>query len=90
MHISRRSTRLIQALIPIPIAVGLAALLLLAGCGAPATAADTQALAASATVRIHAAGPVFLRGDHGGLSWSRGVALPGALRFLLGPRAALP
>ncbi len=34
MHISRRSTRLIQALIPIPIAVGLAALLLLAGCGA--------------------------------------------------------
>ena len=75
MHISPRSSRLIQALIPIPIAVGLAALLLLAGCGGVAPAADTQALALTTTVRVHAGGPVTLRGDQGGLSWSRGVAL---------------
>jgi hypothetical protein len=33
MHISRRSSRLIKALLPIPIALGIATLLLLAGCG---------------------------------------------------------
>jgi hypothetical protein len=33
MQISPRSTRLMKALLPIPIAAGIAALLLLAGCG---------------------------------------------------------
>ena len=76
MHISRRSSRLIKALLPIPIVAGIAALLLLSGCGAvPSAASEANLAAATTTLRIHAGGPISLRGDQAGLSWSRGVAL---------------
>lgn len=78
MHVSRRTARLAKTLLPIPIAVGLAALLLLSGCGAAATGAESQALgrAQTTTVRVHYPGSsMWLRGDHAGLSWSHGVEL---------------
>ncbi len=64
-----------KALLPIPIVAGVAALLLLSGCGVAGSEADESNLVSVTTIRVHAAGPVSLRGDHGGLSWSRGVAL---------------
>ena len=76
MHVSRRTARLAKTLLPIPIAVGIAALLLLSGCGGSAPAADAQDLAQTTTVRVHYPGSsMFLRGDHAGLSWSKGVQL---------------
>ena len=49
VHLSRRSTRMMKALLPIPIAVGLAALLLLSGCGGAAPQADESDLSAVTT-----------------------------------------
>jgi predicted alpha/beta superfamily hydrolase len=64
-----------KALLPIPIAAGIAALLLLSGCAGAVPEADASNLAAATTIRVHGKGPLFLRGDRGGLSWTRGVAL---------------
>ena len=75
MQISRRTTRLMKALLPIPIVAGIATLLLLSGCGGAAVQGDEANLASTTTVRVHASGPVSLRGDGGGLSWYGGVAL---------------
>jgi predicted alpha/beta superfamily hydrolase len=76
MPFSRRTARLVTTLLPIPIAAGIAALLLLSGCDGPAQVASEQDLTQVTTVRVHAPqGAVALRGDHAGLSWSRGVAL---------------
>ena len=78
MHLSRRSARLAKALLPIPIVAGIAALLLLAGCGAQggADGGAAQNLSQTTTVRVHSpAQAMSLRGDRAGLSWSRGVSL---------------
>jgi predicted alpha/beta superfamily hydrolase len=72
---SPRAALLAKALLPIPIVAGLAALLLLAGCGEPAPDAGVERLTATTTIRIHAAGPLTLRGDGAGLSWYGGAAL---------------
>src|SRR5438477_687085 len=86
----RRSTRLITTLLPIPIAAGLAALLLLASCGGAGQADGQADLSAATTVRVHSpAASLSLRGDHGGLSWTRGIALkqaqPGVFVFTTKP-----
>ena len=76
MTISRRSTRLLTTLLPIPIVAGLAALLLLASCGGPAGVAQQSDLAAVTTIRVHTpASSIALRGDKAGLSWGKGVTL---------------
>ena len=60
----RRSTRLITTLLPIPIAAGLAALLLLASCGGSESADQQADLAAATTIRVHSpASSLSLRGD---------------------------
>jgi predicted alpha/beta superfamily hydrolase len=80
MRFSSRQTSLFQALLPIPIVAGLAALLLLAGCGgAPGNAAAEDALRAATTIRVHSpAGALYLRGDGGGLSWSASTPMQSA------------
>ena len=76
---SRRSSNLFKALLPIPIVVGIAALLLLAGCGGAAGGSDAQDLSATTTIKVHAPqGAPALRGDHGGLSWFTDAAMKSA------------
>jgi len=90
MRLSRRSTRLFKALLPIPIAAGIATLLLLAGCGGAVPDPREQDLAAATTVRVHyPAAAMWLRGDHGSLSWSQGAAMSagGADTFVWTTRA---
>lgn len=86
MHLTRRSTRLLTALLPIPIAAGIAALLLLASCGGarPQEGATRANLDAQATtIRVHSpAQALWLRGDQGGLSWDHGVPMTPAGQHL--------
>ena len=67
VHLSRRSTRLMKALLPIPIAAGLAALLLLSGCSGVVQPGDESDLTVVTTVRVHSpAVALWLRGDKSG------------------------
>jgi len=80
MRVSRRSRKLFRALLPIPIAAGIATWLLLSGCGgALSGSASEDELGATTTVRVHyPATAIWLRGSSGPLRWSRGVAMKSA------------
>src|SRR3954468_17126210 len=77
MRLSRRTRRLAKALLPIPIAAAVAALLLLSGCGGATLAGDSSDLSGALTViRVHHAAPsMALRGDQGKLSWASGTSM---------------
>ena len=75
--ISQRTRRLITTLLPIPIAAGLATLLLLGGCGgAPRQDPGEAALSQQTVIRVHTrASAITLRGSGGGLAWNAGTPL---------------